>query len=46
MLQIYASYTHKLMICRNILIIIVKLYMYIFSLIMQVKQIYNNYNKV
>ena len=44
MLQIYASYTHKIMICRNILIIIVKLY--ISSLIMQVKQIYNNYNRV
>ena len=46
MLQIYASYTHKIMICRNILIIIVKLYIYISSLIMQLKQIHNNYNKV
>ena len=36
MLQIYASYAHKLMICRNILIIIVKLYMYISNPIMQV----------
>ena len=46
MLQIHASYTHKIMKCRNKLIIIVKLYIYISSLIMQVKQIYNNYNRV
>ena len=36
MLQIYASYTHKIMICRNILIIIFKLYLYISNPIMQV----------
>ena len=46
MLQIYASYTRKIIVCRNILIIIVKLYIYTSSLIMQVKQIYNNYKRV